>query len=59
VPADFEFGSRLPVLMTEKDAVKCREFADSAFFSVPVRAELPEAFWIALLDRLPPRGAVA
>jgi tetraacyldisaccharide 4'-kinase len=56
VPADFEFGSRLPVLMTEKDAVKCREFADSAFFSVPVRAELPEAFWIALFDKLPPKG---
>jgi tetraacyldisaccharide 4'-kinase len=57
VAADFEFGSRLPVLMTEKDAVKCRGLADSAFFSLPVRAELPEAFWIALLDRLPPRGA--
>jgi tetraacyldisaccharide 4'-kinase len=56
VPADFEFGSRLPVLMTEKDAVKCRAFADSAFFSVPVRAELPEAFWIALFDKLPPKG---
>lgn len=56
VASDFEFGSRLPVLMTEKDAVKCRGFSDSAFFSIPVRAELPEAFWIALLDRLPPRG---
>ncbi|NUS59709.1 MAG: tetraacyldisaccharide 4'-kinase [Lysobacter sp.] len=59
VASDFEFGSRLPVLMTEKDAVKCRGFHDPAFFSVPVRAELPEAFWIALLDRLPPRGARA
>lgn len=50
--ADFEFGSQLPVLMTEKDAVKCVEFATDAFHSVPVRAELPEAFWISLLDRL-------
>lgn len=50
---DFEFGSReLPVLMTEKDAVKCTAFADERHFSVPVRAELPEAFWVALLDRL-------
>lgn len=50
---DFEFGSRdLPVLMTEKDAVKCTAFADERYFSVPVRAELPEAFWVALLDRL-------
>jgi tetraacyldisaccharide 4'-kinase len=51
--ADFEFGSReLPVLMTEKDAVKCAAFADDRFFSVPVRAELPEAFWVSLLDRV-------
>ena len=62
--ADFEFGSRLPVLMTEKDAVKCRtlvapEHMETQFHSVPVRAELPEAFWIALLDKLPPRGAHA
>ena len=50
---DFEFGSReLPVLMTEKDAVKCAAFADDRFFSVPVRAELPEAFWVSLLDRV-------
>jgi tetraacyldisaccharide 4'-kinase len=55
VAADFEFGSKLPVLMTEKDAVKCRALADGEFHSVPVRAELPEAFWIALFDRLPPR----
>ena len=50
---DFEFGSReLPVLMTEKDAVKCAAFADERFFSVPIRAELPEAFWVSLLDRV-------
>ena len=51
-PADFEFGSRLPVLMTEKDAVKCADFAGDDWFSVPVQAELPEAFWVALLDKL-------
>lgn len=50
--ADFEFGSRLPVLMTEKDAVKCAGIAGDDWFSVPVRAELPEAFWVALLDKL-------
>lgn len=49
---DFAFGSELPVLMTEKDAVKCAAFANSWFYSVPVAAKLPEAFWIALLDRL-------
>ena len=55
--ADFDFGSRLPVLMTEKDAVKCMVFADAQAYMVPVNAVLPEAFWIALLDRLPTRKA--
>ena len=50
--ADFQFGSDLPVLMTEKDAVKCVAFAGARHFSVPVDAQLPEAFWIALLERL-------
>ena len=52
VAADFQFGSDLPVLMTEKDAVKCSAFAGARHFKVPVRAELPEAFWVALLDRI-------
>lgn len=54
-PADFAFGSELPVLMTEKDAVKCAAFAKDWYFSVPVTANLPEAFWVALLDRLASR----
>jgi len=54
--SDFEFGSRLPVLMTEKDAVKCAAFVADSYFSVPVRAELPEAFWVSLLDKLPARN---
>lgn len=49
---DFRFGSDLPVLMTEKDAVKCAAIAGPQYHSVPVRAELPEAFWVALLDKL-------
>lgn len=49
---DFQFGSDLPVLMTEKDAVKCMSLAGERFWSVPVQAELPEAFWVSLLDRL-------
>ena len=58
VAGDFDFGSRLPVLMTEKDAVKCRAFADGQFLAVPVQAELPEAFWISLLAALPRRAPV-
>ncbi|MFT4248487.1 MAG: tetraacyldisaccharide 4'-kinase [Pseudomonas sp.] len=49
---DFGFGSRLPVLMTEKDAVKCRDLAEDGYYAVPLQAELPAAFWVALLDRL-------
>ncbi|MNM83015.1 Tetraacyldisaccharide 4'-kinase [compost metagenome] len=52
VASDLSFGSELPVLMTEKDAVKCRSFANRWHYAVPLQAELPAAFWIALLDRL-------
>jgi len=52
VADDFHFGSDLPVLMTEKDAVKCTPFANARFYSVPASADLPEAFWVALLERL-------
>lgn len=52
VAEDFSFGSDLPVLMTEKDAVKCAQLATERYFRVPVSAELPEAFWVALLDRI-------
>ncbi len=49
---DLQFGSDLPVLMTEKDAVKCMRFVGERHYSVPVSACLPEAFWIALVERL-------
>lgn len=49
---DLDFGNDQPVLMTEKDAVKCTAFADARCFMVPVDAELPAAFWIALAERL-------
>ena len=51
-PDDLGFASGLAVLMTEKDAVKCTAFAKDRQYSVPVTAELPEAFWVALLEKL-------
>ena len=51
-PEDLRFGSDLPLLMTEKDAVKCQPFVGERHYTVPVDAHLPEAFWIAFLDRL-------
>ena len=44
-PADLAFDDDLPVLMTEKDAIKCERFAAANFWCVPVRAELPESFF--------------
>jgi tetraacyldisaccharide 4'-kinase len=43
VASDLEFRDDLPVLMTEKDAVKCRSFADARLWCVPVTAQLTEA----------------
>jgi tetraacyldisaccharide 4'-kinase len=40
VPPDLAFADELPVLMTEKDAVKCAAFADARLWYVPVSAEL-------------------
>lgn len=51
VAEDLQFSSELPVLMTEKDAVKCVAFARSNQFAVPLEAQLPPAFWGALLHQ--------
>lgn len=50
--ADLEFGDELPVMMTEKDAVKCFEFADARCWKVPVSAELPSSFFDAIHSHL-------
>lgn len=51
-PADLDFGDTLPVLMTEKDAVKCRDFARPQWWQVAVRAELPTTFVDELARRI-------
>ena len=43
-PEDLEFGDEHPIIMTEKDAVKCEAFAASRCWMVPITAELPEIF---------------
>ena len=53
---DLDFGDGLPVLMTEKDAVKCRAFAQPDWWSVPVAGELPDAFFDAIAARIANRG---
>lgn len=41
---DVQFDDFLPVLMTEKDAVKCRGFANERMWVLPVTATLGEVF---------------
>jgi tetraacyldisaccharide 4'-kinase len=41
--ADLDFGDGLAVLMTEKDAVKCRQAAGPRHWYVPVEADFSEA----------------
>jgi len=50
--ADLDFGDDLDVLMTSKDAVKCRAFAQPRHWQVPVEAQLPPAFLDAVADAL-------
>lgn len=49
---DFAFDDESPVLMTEKDAVKCGRFAKPHWWWVPVEASLNESFAVQLLARL-------
>ncbi|TAN50194.1 MAG: tetraacyldisaccharide 4'-kinase [Methylococcaceae bacterium] len=49
---DLEFGDSRPVLMTEKDAVKCAALADIRHWYVPVTARLDPAFGPRLLQLL-------
>jgi tetraacyldisaccharide 4'-kinase len=50
--SDLAFGERLPVVMTEKDAVKCAAFAAPHFWMLPVRAALDPGFGPVLEAKL-------
>jgi tetraacyldisaccharide 4'-kinase len=47
--ADICFADRKPVLMTEKDAVKCAQLADERHWFVPVDAGFEDSAGAALL----------
>jgi len=51
-PDELDFGDALPVLMTEKDAVKLRHAARPEWWVLPVTARLDAAFGNWLLRRL-------
>jgi tetraacyldisaccharide 4'-kinase len=48
--ADIDFSDRRAVLMTEKDAVKCAQFADERHWAVPIDAYFDAADSVKLLD---------
>ncbi len=49
---DLIFEHDYPVILTEKDAVKCRKFQTTNCWYLPVTAELPDTFKLALLEKL-------
>ena len=49
---DLDFGDQAPVVMTEKDAVKCRRLAKPNHWIFPVNASLDPAFERWLLEKL-------
>lgn len=46
-PHDFNYSESL-IIMTEKDAVKCRSFVSDKMYCLPIEATLNDAFWDAL-----------
>ncbi|WP_421862785.1 tetraacyldisaccharide 4'-kinase [Motiliproteus sp.] len=49
---ELRFEPDLPLVMTEKDAVKCRAFNPDNRYYLPVSAELPDPFREALLTKI-------
>lgn len=52
VADELDFDDHLALLMTDKDAVKCRRFAQPHWWRVPVQANVPAVFYEALGERL-------
>lgn len=55
--ADFSFADGRPILMTEKDAVKCRAYADQNFWYIRAQAQIDDAFSAQVVERLKQRRA--
>ncbi len=45
VPGDLEFEFNHPIVMTEKDAIKCSSFAKDEWWYLPVDAQIDEGFY--------------
>ena len=51
-PEQLDFGDGLAVVMTGKDAVKCRPFAHARCFALDFDVRLDDAFAARLLEKL-------
>ena len=51
-PQDLRFDDDHPILMTAKDAVKCRSFADSRMWELPVAARIEPEAGRAIIDHV-------
>ena len=49
---DLKFEDKNDVVMTEKDAVKCKRYADKKHWFIPITAELQDKFGQAILKKL-------
>jgi tetraacyldisaccharide 4'-kinase len=49
---DVDFGDAFPILMTEKDAVKCKAFTNKKLWAVPIEADVDSAFAARLIELL-------
>ncbi len=50
--ADLKFAGNLPIVMTQKDAVKCQAFAATNHWYLPIKAVLADEFYAALKLKL-------
>lgn len=50
--ADLEFNDPLPIVMTDKDAVKCREFATENMYALRVEAVLDAGFYDQVQEKI-------
>jgi len=50
--SDVAFPGARAILMTEKDAVKCREFSDPRMWMLPIRASVDPALIDAIVEKL-------
>jgi len=52
LPRDLDYGKSVPIIMTEKDAVKCKRFAHENMWYLPITVRLEDEFEQQLLKRI-------